>query len=66
MSETFADNTTVRETLPSYYWPQNAIVIVTECGHRHVRPITMRPDVGAAFHCPFCDSGSSATTETPA
>ena len=50
------ENASVREVLPSYYWPQNAIIVITDCGHRHARPITMKPDIGATFHCPFCAS----------
>jgi len=48
------NNTTVAEVLPSYYWPQNAVVIVTACGHRHVRPIRPVTTVGDKFLCPFC------------
>ncbi len=59
-------NAIVRDVLPSYYWPQNAVVIVTDCGHRHIRPITMRPEIGAVFSCPFCESASQTpATETP-
>lgn len=48
------DNATVTDVLPSYYWPQNAVVIVTACGHRHVRPIWPVTNIGDAFLCPFC------------
>lgn len=48
------DNAIVMDVLPSYYWPQNAVVIVTACGHRHVRPIQPATNIGDAFLCPFC------------
>ncbi len=55
-----ADNTVVSEVWPSYYWPMAAVVIVTTCGHRHVRPITMTPDIGSAFLCPFCGDATAS------
>jgi hypothetical protein len=56
-------NRRVSEVLPSYYWPNNAIVIVLECQHRHIRPVTWK--VGESFDCCFCDdvSPEPPTTE---
>jgi len=51
------DNTTIAEILPSYYWPQAAIVIITACQHRHVRPKVVTARVGDSFLCPFCLDG---------
>ncbi len=47
-------NTVVDDILPSYHWPENAEVIVTRCGHRHVRP-KGACKVGYTLDCPFCD-----------
>lgn len=43
----------IMQVLPSAHWPQNAVVLVTDCGHRHVRPRGFV--VGSVIHCPFCD-----------
>jgi uncharacterized Zn-binding protein involved in type VI secretion len=58
------DNTTIDELLPSYYWPQNAVVIVTACGHKHVRPKNVDAKVGDPFQCPFCEDQTVAAGET--
>lgn len=57
------ENATVSEILPSYYWPQNAVIIVTECGHKHARPITMKIAIGDSFACPFCEEPSALDTQ---
>ncbi len=44
----------VTEVLPSYYFGPFAEVLVTECGHRHVRPSGIR-HVGDVMLCPFCE-----------
>src|SRR5258707_5900448 len=49
-----ADNETIAEIWPSYYWPKDAVVIVTACGHKHVRPKTPEVHIGDPFLCPFC------------
>lgn len=54
------DNAIVADVLPSHYWPQNAVVIVTTCGHRHVRPMSPATNIGDAFLCPFCMDKASA------
>lgn len=38
----------------SFHFP-NAIVIETECGHRHVRPITWVVKIGDDFKCRECE-----------
>lgn len=48
----------VAEILPSAHW-DTAIVIVLDCGHRHVRPATWTVHIGAAFDCCFCDDAPS-------
>jgi hypothetical protein len=48
-------NRKILERLPSYWWPGFAVVFVLECGHRHVRPVNWRADVGDSFRCCFCD-----------
>lgn len=45
----------ITELSPSYYWPKVAIVIVTTCGHRHIRPIVPALQAGEDFDCPMCD-----------
>ncbi len=42
----------VTQLLPSYYFP-GCFVIITECGHRSVRPAGHCPKVGDYFDCPF-------------
>lgn len=42
----------VVECLPSH-WPDRAEVLVTDCGHRHLRPIGFYA-TGDTMHCPFC------------
>jgi hypothetical protein len=44
----------ISEVLPSYYFHPVAEVLVTECGHRHVRPTGMHQQ-GGMLHCPFCE-----------
>lgn len=44
----------ITEVLPSYYFP-SAIIIITDCPHRHVRPKTWRAIPGEVFNCPMCD-----------
>lgn len=55
----------VDQVLPSLYWPGNAIVIILECGHRHIRPKDWRVDghpvgPGDPFDCCFCEDGDAA------
>jgi hypothetical protein len=45
--------TNVVDVMPSYYWPGAAIVIVTECGHKHVRPASWGSKPGDTFDCAF-------------
>ena len=59
MADPQQDNATVTDVLPSYYWPKNAVVIVTACGHRHVRPNQPLVKVGDSFLCPFCMENSN-------
>ncbi len=54
-------NRRVSEVLPSYYWPNNAIVIILECDHRHVRPANWK--VTDEFDCCFCDDTKPAATK---
>lgn len=42
----------VINVLPSMWW-STAAVIVTSCGHSHIRPRTIAPRVGDEFDCPF-------------
>ena len=42
----------VVQVMPSAHWPRNAVVLVTDCGHRHVRQRGFV--VGSEIHCPFC------------
>lgn len=44
----------VAELLPSLYF-MTAIVIVLDCGHRHLRPAAMQLQIGQQFPCCFCD-----------
>jgi hypothetical protein len=44
----------VVQVLPSHYFPIVADVIVTSCGHRHLRPAGM-VGVGQPMACPFCE-----------
>jgi hypothetical protein len=47
----------ITEVLPSAHWL--AMVIVLECGHRHVRPASWPLWVGDQFDCCFCDDAAS-------
>ncbi len=38
----------------SYYFT-NAIVIITDCGHKHIRPKSWIVKIGDDFYCPICD-----------
>jgi hypothetical protein len=53
MSERVIDRT-ITELLPSLYFSPVAEVLVTACGHRHVRPTGMY-HTGDTLRCPFCD-----------
>lgn len=44
---------TVRTVLPSALF-ETAEVLVTDCGHRHVRPLR-HYRAGESLDCPFCD-----------
>ena len=44
--------TQIEEILPSFYF-DGANVILTSCGHRHLRPKSMTFKVGQEFECPF-------------
>jgi hypothetical protein len=48
----------ISEVLPSYYFAPYAMVLVTECGHRHVRPTAMAHKVGDMLACPFCEDAA--------
>ena len=48
----------INEVLPSYYFAPYAVVLVTACGHRHVRPASMGHKAGGVLDCPFCDDQS--------
>ncbi len=40
---------------PSAWWPEIAVVITTECGHKHLRPKSVvKVEVGDDFHC-YCE-----------
>lgn len=54
-------NRRVSEVLQSYYWPQNAIIIVLECDHRHIRPANWKVSGGDDFDCCFCDDDKTVT-----
>jgi len=41
-----------------------AEVLVTECGHQHVRPTGMKK-VGEMLFCPFCDDEAKADAAHP-
>lgn len=43
----------VTQISTSYYWPEAAIVIDTDCGHRHIRPKDWPVSEGGEFDCPF-------------
>ena len=36
---------------------QHAVVLVLDCGHRHVRPLSMNLFAGGNFSCCFCEAG---------
>lgn len=44
----------VTAVLTSAHWPNHAEVLVTECGHRHVRPKGSYI-AGDVIECPFCE-----------
>jgi hypothetical protein len=44
--------TTVVGVLHSAHW-DSAVVILTACGHRHVRPARRVPKQGDSFECPY-------------
>lgn len=59
--------TTDREivaVLPSLYFHPAAEVLVTTCGHRHLRPTGMRKQ-GEMLHCPFCEDDPDAPPHDP-
>ncbi len=46
---------TIDAALPSYYFAPYVTVLITECGHRHVRATEMGHKPGDALDCPFCE-----------
>jgi hypothetical protein len=45
--------TIITDIMNSAWWKQ-AVVIITYCGHRHVRARSMNLKIGDEFDCPFC------------
>lgn len=41
------------EILPSYYFPCSAKIIITDCGHRHIRHVSMEVKIGDEFWCGY-------------
>jgi hypothetical protein len=41
----------VVDVLSSWYFGPDVVVLVTACGHRHVRP---RSRITSVVYCPFC------------
>lgn len=45
----------------SLHFPNRAVVITGECGHKHVRPMMQSARVGDHMYCLFCESAKPGT-----
>lgn len=47
------------EVLPSLYFGPGGTVLITDCGHRHLRPAGQKA-AGEMMRCPFCVDSDKA------